>query len=468
MCVGAGEVKATIVLPDNIADQLQSTALNPLETAGVLLVSVVETEEGDIRLLGREIHWVGDSAYLRREYNSLSIASHGYVNALGRAEQLGACAVWLHTHPGLDSQPIPSSHDDIVDGQIADVFRLRSNSPYYGALIISPCSGGFSFTGHLDSEDGRIIKLDRLWIVGNRFRLVQSFDIQSTGLSPAFDRNVRAFGHAVQETLSDLRIGIVGCGGTGSIIAEQLIRLGIRQLVLIDPDELSTSNLTRVYGSTSHDVGKPKVKVLADHLQRIAENAVVEQVQGMLTLEPVAKRLLGSDVIFGCTDDNAGRLILSRLATYLLTPVIDSGVLITSGEEGRLEGIHGRVTILTPGQACLICRNRIDLPRAAAELLTPEERSQRADEGYAPALGRIEPAVVAFTTAIGAQAVGELLERLIGYGSEPRPSEVLLRCHEREISTNIAAPRERHYCHPLSGKVGAGVSDPFLEQTWPA
>jgi molybdopterin/thiamine biosynthesis adenylyltransferase len=397
-----------------------------------------------------------------------TIASEGYVYALGRAEQIGACAVWLHTHPGLDSHPTPSRHDKVVDSQIADLFRLRSSSPYYGALIVSPCStGGISFTGHLDSAEGRVIKLDRLWIVGSRFRLLQSFDLHSQGLSPAFDRNVRAFGPAVQETLGDLKIGIVGSGGTGSIVAEQLVRLGIRQLVLVDPDQLSLSNLTRVYGSTSQDIGKPKVKVLADHLQRIAENVRVAPVQGMITMEPVAKKLLGCDVVFGCTDDNAGRLVLSRIATYLLTPIIDSGVLITSSEEGRLEGIHGRVTVLIPGQACLICRDRIDLARAAAELLTPDERAQRADEGYAPALGRTEPAVVTFTTAVGAQAVSELLERLIGYGPEPRPSEVLLRCHDREISTNIAAPRERHYCHPSSGKVGAGISNPFLEQTWP-
>ena len=303
--------------------------------------------------------------------------------------------------------------------------------------------------------------------MGDRLRLVRSFNLETAGLSPAFDRNVRAFGAAVQQTLGDLRIAIVGCGGTGSVIAEQLVRLGVRKLILIDPDELSSSNVTRVYGSTPDDVGKPKVQILGDHLQRIAPDAIVDRVQGMITMKPIAKRLSACDLIFGCTDDNAGRLVLSRLATYLLIPVIDCGVLLTSGDTGLLEGIHGRVTVLVPGQACLICRDRIDLARASAELLTPEERIRRADEGYAPALGRAEPAVVTFTTAVGAIAVSELLERLIGYGVDPRPNEVLLRCHDREISTNIARPRERHYCHPLSGKIGMGMTEPYLEQTWP-
>jgi hypothetical protein len=147
---------------------------------------------------------------------------------------------------------------------------------------------------------------------------------------------------------------------------------------------------------------------------------------------------------------------------------LDCGVLLTGDSSGALIGIDGRVTTLVPGQPCLVCRSRIDLARAAAELLTPEERHRREDEGYAPALGRVEPAVVAFTTLVAATAVSELLERFVGYGPEPRPSEVLLRCHDREVSTNIDTPRCGHYCHPSSGKLGAGTTNPFLEQTWPA
>ncbi|MGA3322896.1 MAG: ThiF family adenylyltransferase [Terriglobia bacterium] len=297
--------------------------------------------------------------------------------------------------------------------------------------------------------------------------MIRAIDSTLSGLSAIFDRSVRAFGAAVQDTLGDLRVGIVGCGGTGSAVGEQLIRLGVRHLTLVDPDELSETNLTRVYGSARSDVGDPKVQVLARHFARIAPELRCETVQSMLTLESAARRLIGCDVVFGCTDDNAGRLVLSRLATYLLTPVIDCGVLLSSDAAGQLAGIDGRVTILSPGQACLVCRGRIDLARASAELLTPDERVRREGEGYAPALTRTEPAVVAFTTLVGATAVSELLERLIGYGPEPRPSEILLRCHEREISTNIALPKEGHYCHPSSRKLGMGMTQPFLEQTWP-
>lgn len=457
----------SIVIPQALADELHSVASLPKETAGVMLAGIAQAPNGDLRLLARHIRWVAESAYAHRECDGLTIRSDGYVPALAEAEALGASCIWVHTHPGQDSSPRPSEHDRIVDREIADLFRLRSGSPYYGALIFSPRSSGLTFTGHLQREGCAALQVERLWQVGDRWHLIRAFDSALSPLPTIFDRNVRAFGGAIQQTLGDLRVGIVGCGGTGSVVAEQLVRLGVRYLVLIDPDELSESNLTRVYGSGASDVGQPKVQVLASHLFGINPELRCDTVQSMLTLESAARRLIGSDVVFGCTDDNAGRLVLSRLATYLLTAVIDCGVLLSSDAGGQLTGIDGRVTILSPGQACLVCRGRIDLARAGAELLTPAERVRREDEGYAPALVRMEPAVVAFTTLVGATAVSELLERLIGYGPTPRPSEVLLRCHEREISTNVAFPREGHYCHASSCKLGVGMTEPFLEQTWP-
>jgi hypothetical protein len=100
--------------------------------------------------------------------------------------------------------------------------------------------------------------------------------------------------------------------------------------------------------------------------------------------------------------------------------------------------------------------------------MTPDERVRLADEGYAPSLQGVEPAVVAFTTITAAVAVSELLERMIGYGPTNRPTEVLLRLHDREISTNRVACRERHYCDPNTGKIGLGMTEPFLEQLWTA
>lgn len=456
----------TLVIPDSVANQIDEISKHDLETAGVLLVSVVECADREFRLLAREYHPVDDSSYLRRHEDALTIASGGYVPALARAEQLGAAALWVHTHPGEGSSPTPSQYDDVVDTKLAETFRLRTGSDYYGALILSPAAGGLRFTGHVAVDAGPKLQIDRIWRVGDRFCLTHSVNQPSSELLGMFDRNVRAFGSVVQTTLSNLVVGIVGCGGTGSAVAEQLARLGVRKFVLLDPDTLSQSNLTRVFGSRAADVGRHKVDVISQHLQSIAPDIECETAKAMLTVSSAAKRLLTCDVVFGCTDDNAGRLILSRIPTYLLTPVIDCGVLLSSGQKGELIGIDGRVTTVLPEHACLLCRGRIDVKRAAAELMTPDERRRLESEGYAPALGRAEPAVVTFTSMVASAAVSELLERLIGYGPSPRPTEVLLRCHEREISTNQAVLRPNHYCDLKAGKVGRGLTAPFLDMAW--
>jgi hypothetical protein len=457
----------TLVLPQWIAEELETACTDTKETAGVLLASPLLSHWGGTRLLGRKLLWVDDSAYVRRETQDLLIRSEGYIHALKEAEELGAVPIWTHTHPKR-GVPLPSTHDEVVDAQIQDLFRMRSGSPFYGTLIVSAGTGGMAFSGYLMAETNRKAQFERLWVVGDKFRLDSAYGTASAPSEAIYDRNVLAFGKAIQHTLGDLAIGVVGCGGIGSSVAEQLARLGVRHLTLIDPETLSESNITRVYGSAQRDVGKPKVVVLSKYLKRIAPAAQIVAIQSMITVEATAKRLGFCDVIFGCTDDNAGRLVLSRASTYLLTPVIDCGVLLSSDASGCLTAINGRVTVLTPGQACLVCRGRVDISRAAAELMTPKERVRLEREGYAPALGRTEPAVVSFTTAVAAAAVAELMERLIGYGPSPRPSEVLLRLHEREISTNMCAPLERHYCHLQSGKIGAGATTPFLEQTWHA
>jgi len=459
-------MSCTMVLPHELAQEIVRAAQDPLETAGVLLASLRECSDGLRKVLVRKIIWVPEHAYRVRRQDALSICSEGYVPALQEAESLGACAIWFHTHPTEIGIPLPSPHDEIVDGQLRDLFRLRTSSEVYGSIIFSPAADGLSFTGFIDI-DRFVEKIDRLFIIGDRFHDVDAYAECSSVLSTEFDRSVRAFGGAVQATISRLSFGVVGNGGTGSAVAEQLVRLGARHLILFDPDTLELSNLTRVYGSTRNDVGRAKVEVLRDYLLRISPDLECPVYQSSILDERTARRLIGCDVVFGCTDDNAGRIVLSRLASQFMIPVFDCGVLLSSDAAGNLVGIDGRVTTLCPGTACLVCRNRIDMRRAAAEQMSAAEHRRLAAEGYAPALGRIEPAVVTFTTSVAAQAVSELIERFVGYGPTPRPSEVLLRMHDREISTNIVHPRKDHYCDSEAGQLGAGTMNPFLDLAWP-
>jgi hypothetical protein len=174
----------------------------------------------------------------------------------------------------------------------------------------------------------------------------------------------------------------------------------------------------------------------------------------------VARQLLHADVIFGCTDKELPRAILCRIATRYLIPVIDMGVIVSS-VNGVLTGVTGRITTMFPGTSCLMCRERISPAMIRAESLPPEERRNLAAEGYAPELDVPNPAVIPFTTAVAAFAVGELLHRLTGYMGDRVSTETLIQFDRAQLRSN-ATPAEA-WCDCANAEHwGRGDEDPFL------
>jgi molybdopterin/thiamine biosynthesis adenylyltransferase len=256
---------------------------------------------------------------------------------------------------------------------------------------------------------------------------------------------VRAFGPEGQRLLRALTIGVVGCGGTGSPTIEQLARLGVGRLIVVDDDTVDHRNLTRIHQSAASDVGRLKVEVARENAEAFGTGTVVEAIAAKAITDAVVRRLASCDVVFGCTDDHAGRLVLSKLAYHYLVPVIDLGVQVDVAD-GTVRGVHGRVTIVAPGYPCLECRGQVDLRLAAVEQMNPAERARQAAEGYVPGIGDAAPAVVPFTTATSAAAVTELTARLFGFGQEPPPGQLLLGLHDRCVRTAGRPARHGHYC----------------------
>ncbi len=208
----------TLVLHDELMRELLDEAQRDVEVAGVLLVRVVETPGGNRRFLGRSIRWVPENVYLHQSSFGLEIPPTGYIAALSEAEHNGEVAIWFHTHPGRDAVPRPSIHDREVDRQIAELFRIRSGSPYYGTLILSPrTEKTCAFTGTIQHLDRSSEPIGRLWIVGDRWRLVSSFDSDFQDPAALFDRNVRAFGPAMQQVFGGLQAAIIRCRTAGPI-----------------------------------------------------------------------------------------------------------------------------------------------------------------------------------------------------------------------------------------------------------
>ena len=333
-------------------------------------------------------------------------------------------------------------------------------------LTIEATLGSFNLGGTIPHPDGHHVPLHAVRIIDHRVRLLLPGFDGAGDLPVVFDRQIRAFGPAGQVLLQHLRIGVGGGGGTGSAVCEQLIRLGVGTIIVIDDDAINDdgSNVTRVYGSTMADIGMPKVDLVERQASSIGLGTTVIPIKGTINDEAVARQLRGCDLIFGCTDDNLGRSVLSRLAYWYLVPVIDIGVQLDS-TDGHLRSIDGRITYVAPGFPCLFCRGRIDLEAMHTEGLPEPERSERIEEGYARGLAERDPAVVAYTTAVAAMAVAEMMARLFDLDTGTPAAELLLQFHFREIRTPGRTPVDGHFC-AVTDNIGAGDTRPFLGRMW--
>ena len=146
----------------------------------------------------------------------------------------------------------------------------------------------------------------------------------------------------------------MGCGGTGSILAETLGRLGIGALTLVDGDRLDETNLNRWQGAEPAWVGERKAERLARRLRRMFPRLRV-QCLARSVFDPAAEPLLReADVLFGAVDADEPRVFLNRLALQQLVPYFDVGVAVMP-EDGGVD-FRTRFFAVYPGtSACLEC-----------------------------------------------------------------------------------------------------------------
>ena len=151
-----------------------------------------------------------------------------------------------------------------------------------------------------------------------------------------------------------------------------------------------------------------------------SRNTRVVEMQTWIDDTACQDALRACDVVFGCTDDHDGRMLLNRFAYFYVTPVIDMGLAIhvSKEEPPRILDLSGRITVLVPGAPCLLCRGLLNPERARAEhmkRLRPEEYEHQKNEAYVLDEGDPNPAVVTFTTETACMGVNELLHILTGY-----------------------------------------------------
>ena len=345
-----------------------------------------------------------------------------FVRMLKEAQDNNLVVAIVHSHPtGL----VGFSQQD--DRNEPDLCQLAINRNGVGTQVLSlvfDSHGGI--TGRIWDDPKVCLPLSLIRVFGERFVLHYCGRGQGE-LAESLNRQALAFGDSLNEDLSQLRVGVVGCGATGSAVLSFLPRHGVRHIAVFDKDIVEESNLNRLHGATLADARAERLKV------DVAERGVAELgLGGQVAKYPYwiddprcHDALKASDIVFGCTDDNAGRVILNRLPFYYGIPVIDIGLKfeVTDSVPPRMQLCDGRVSVVHPGTSCLLCSSVINLSLAREDFLkrvNPEEyaRLRKEGEAYVIGEGNPAPAVGCFTTEVACMALSELIHRIQGFRGE--------------------------------------------------
>jgi molybdopterin/thiamine biosynthesis adenylyltransferase len=381
----------------------------PNEAAAVLLCHVHDTPSHRRRVLVREILGIPQKFYLEQGPDRVSIDPIFLAHAFRRARDEESSIVLGHTHPFI-RWPEFSFVDDRGEARLVPVIFGRVQNRPHGSLVL----GAEGFSARLYSRPDCAQPVNTMVSVG-RDLWKNTRDNPSAPVDSLHDRNVRAFG-AGQQKLQRMRVGIVGLGGMGSLIAEQLAHLGVGSLTLVDFDELEISNLNRVVGASRDDVGSPKVKVAERLIHRINCGIVVEPLHRSILKEDTARQLLDCDLVFCCTDSHGSRAVVNQLSYQYLIPVIDTGVRIDA-LGGRISSMAGRVQLLSPGLPCLSCSGLLDSEQIRRDFLSDSER--KADP-YITGHSEPQPAVVSINGVVASLAVTMFLSVVAGVPSTGR------------------------------------------------
>lgn len=374
------------------------------ENFGVLFCSM-STGDGIRRLLTREWWPAPKDAYRERLSYHLEIAPEFFNSIVSHAVGTGLSPVIVHSHPGAETARY----------SISDDFGERRLLPVLSQLVPAATVASALFTPteirgrHL--VDGDFAPIRRVTVLGRRISVFSTTRKHSPprrrlhrGVN--YDRQQRAFSRPGQELLQSLRVAVVGGGGTGSAVLEQLVRLGVRDIVIVDPDRLEETNVPRVWGSRPIDAQRriAKVEVQTRHLRSIASGTEIRAIQDNVVRQGVLDQLRGRDLLFGCTDNHWSRAVLNRFAHQHLIPLVDLGIRLDA-RAGEVVAAAGQVTVVGAGYSCLRCSHLISSDQVRLESMPADERRVLAAEGYVQGTGDPAPSVISLNTTVAGIAV---------------------------------------------------------------
>lgn len=387
-------------------------------------------------------------------------STEGLPALLEEAARNGMSLLKIHSHPGNYERFSPTD-DESDQSLFSSVFGWLDDEQPHASAVMLPDGKMF---GRSVNASLAFAPLSLIAVAGDDLRFWYNETTQPA--VPEFaQRHAQAFGNGTSNLLKRLSIAVIGCSGTGSPVIEQLARLGVGRLVLIDPDRVEVKNLNRILNTTLQDArsNKFKVDVIARAITQMGLGTEVLPLARNL-FDPIAVRAAADcDLVFGCVDSIDGRHLLNRLATFYNLPYFDVGVKLEADGAGGVSQICGTVHYLQPDRSSLLSRGVFTLEQLRAAGLkraNPAAYQEQVKSKYIVGIQEDRPAVISVNMLFASLAVNEMLARLHNYRDDGNKGFAIHRLSLTQAQ--IYHEAENEPCSLLARHVGRGDVAPLL------
>ena len=172
---------------------------------------------------------------------------------------------------------------------------------------------------------------------------VETVILQAELLPARYQRNQQMISTAQQLQLLQSQVAVVGCGGLGGYILEELARLGVGQIVAIDPDVFEEHNLNRQLLSSIELLGTSKTDAAVQRIAEINPAVRVRPINLAFGKENGRDMLRDVDLVIDAVDNVPTRLDLAEVCCQINVPMV----------HGAIAGWYGQVVTVYPGEDTL-------------------------------------------------------------------------------------------------------------------
>jgi molybdopterin-synthase adenylyltransferase len=286
--------------------------------------------------------------------------------AIAMEQKCGLALLHSHVGPGWQSM---SFDDKVAESKWAGAVETLTGLPFVGLTVGTDGTWSARFWQHVAKREFKEQWCRNVRSAGERLRV--HFADRVTGqpeFLEMFKRTAVVWGKKNHSLLARLRIGIVGLGSVGSLVAETLARMGMQNIVLIDFDEVQEHNLDRLVTATRKDLNRLKVDVTEERMRESSTAASIDirKIPYSVVEEPGYRAALDCDVLFSCVDRPRARKILNHIAYAHLVPVIDGGIAVRF-KNGDFNGVDWQLQTVAPSRPCLECIGQFTSDDASTE-----------------------------------------------------------------------------------------------------